>query len=199
MLLYKYLNDNMDFISILLIAIALAMDAFSVSLTKGFSLKNIKKSQILWFAIFFGGFQSIMPIIGWVAGTQLEVIVSTVAPWIAFILLVLIGSNMIRESLSNDEGEEDNDKFSFKELTLLAIATSIDAFAVGVTFAVLKTEIVIPIITIGLTAFLFTIAGILIGKKIGNYFGDKMEIVGGVILILLGLKILLEGLGILVL
>ncbi|MCQ2977635.1 MAG: manganese efflux pump MntP family protein [archaeon] len=188
----------MDIISTLLIAIALAMDAFSVSLTKGFSLKNIKKSQILWFAIFFGGFQALMPLIGWCAGTQLEVIVSTIAPWIAFILLVLIGANMIRESLS-EEDEEEDDKFSFKELTLLAIATSIDAFAVGVTYAMLKTDILIPIIIIGITAFIFTIVGIIIGKKIGNYFGDKMEIIGGVILILLGVKILLEGLGILVL
>ena len=169
----------MDFISTLLIAIALAMDAFSVSLTKGFTLKKITKSQVLWFAIFFGGFQF--------------------APWIAFILLLLIGSNMIRESFSNDEDEESSDKFSFKELTLLAIATSIDAFAVGITYAVLKTDILIPIIMIGVTAFIFTIIGLYLGKKIGNYFGDKFEILGGVILILLGVKILLEGLGILVL
>lgn len=189
----------MDLISTLLIAIALAMDAFSVSLSKGFSLKNIKKSQILWFAIFFGGFQAIMPLIGWLAGTQLEVIVSAIAPWIAFILLALIGVNMIRESLSEDEENNEEDKFSFKELTLLAIATSIDAFAVGVTYAVLKTPILIPIIIIGVVAFLFTIAGILIGKKVGDYFGSKMEIIGGIILILLGIKILLEGLGILVL
>lgn len=189
----------MDFISTLLIAIALAMDAFSVSLTKGFTLKNVKKSQILWFAIFFGGFQAMMPIIGWFTGNQLEWIVSAIAPWVAFILLVLIGANMIRESLSEDDECKKEDKFSFKELTLLAIATSIDAFAVGVTYAVLKTDIVIPVITIGIVAFLFTIIGIILGKKIGNYFGDKMEIVGGIILILLGIKILLECLGILVL
>ena len=172
----------MDFISTLLIAIALAMDAFSVSLTKGFTLKKITKSQVLWFAIFFGGFQALMPVLGWL-----------------FILLLLIGSNMIRESFSNDEDEESSDKFSFKELTLLAIATSIDAFAVGITYAVLKTDILIPIIMIGVTAFIFTIIGLYLGKKIGNYFGDKFEILGGVILILLGVKILLEGLGILVL
>ena len=190
----------MDFISTLLIAIALAMDAFSVSLTKGFTLKKITKSQVLWFAIFFGGFQSLMPILGWLGGIQFEWLITTFAPWIAFILLLLIGSNMIRESLSDDEeAEEDSDKFSFKELTLLAIATSIDAFAVGITYAVLKTDILIPIIMIGVTAFIFTIIGLYLGKKIGNYFGDKFEILGGVILILLGVKILLEGLGILVL
>ena len=188
----------MDFISTLLIAIALAMDAFSVSLTKGFTLKKITKSQILWFAIFFGGFQALMPVLGWLGGIQLEWLITTFAPWVAFILLLLIGSNMIRESFSNDE-EDSSDKFSFKELTLLAIATSIDAFAVGITYAVLKTDILIPIIMIGVTAFIFTIIGLYLGKKIGNYFGDKFEILGGVILILLGVKILLEGLGILVL
>ena len=188
----------MDFISTLLIAIALAMDAFSVSLTKGFTLKKITKSQVLWFAIFFGGFQALMPVLGWLGGIQLEWLITTFAPWIAFILLLLIGSNMIRESFSNEE-EDSSDKFSFKELTLLAIATSIDAFAVGITYAVLKTDILIPIIMIGVTAFIFTIIGLYLGKKIGNYFGGKFEILGGVILILLGVKILLEGLGILVL
>lgn len=188
----------MDFISTLLIAIALAMDAFSVSLTKGFTLKKISKSQVLWFAIFFGGFQALMPVLGWLGGIQLEWLITTFAPWIAFILLLLIGSNMIRESFSNEE-EDSSDKFSFKELTLLAIATSIDAFAVGITYAVLKTDILIPIIMIGVTAFIFTIIGLYLGKKIGNYFGGKFEILGGVILILLGVKILLEGLGILVL
>ena len=188
----------MDFISTLLIAIALAMDAFSVSLTKGFTLKNITKSQALWFGIFFGGVQALMPVLGWLGGIQLEWLITTFAPWVAFILLLLIGSNMIRESFSNDE-DDSSDKFSFKELTLLAIATSIDAFAVGITYAVLKTDILIPIIMIGVTAFIFTIIGLYLGKKIGNYFGDKFEILGGVILILLGLRILLEGLGILVL
>ena len=188
----------MDFFSTLLIAIALAMDAFSVSLTKGFTLKKITKTQVLWFAIFFGGFQALMPVLGWLGGIQLEWLITTFAPWVAFILLLLIGSNMIRESFSNDE-EDSSDKFSFKELTLLAIATSIDAFAVGITYAVLNTDILIPIIMIGVTAFIFTIIGLYLGKKIGNYFGDKFEILGGVILILLGVKILLEGLGILVL
>ena len=188
----------MDFFSTLLIAIALAMDAFSVSLTKGFTLKKITKTQVLWFAIFFGGFQALMPVLGWLGGIQLEWLITTFAPWVAFILLLLIGSNMIRESFSNDE-EDSSDKFSFKELTLLAIATSIDAFAVGITYAVLNTDILIPILMIGVTAFIFTIIGLYLGKKIGNYFGDKFEILGGVILILLGVKILLEGLGILVL
>ena len=180
----------MDTISIILLAIALAMDAFSVSLTKGFTQKDLKKSQILWYAIFFGVFQAIMPLLGYFCGTQLSSFVSTVAPWIAFILLLLIGLNMIRESLSKDT-DEVSDKFSFKEVTLLAIATSIAAFAVGITFAILHVSFWIPIIIIGVVAFLFTIMGVLIGKRLGNYFGDKFQIVGGIILILIGLKILL--------
>ena len=184
----------MDIVSTLLIAVALAMDAFSVSLTKGFAMPKISKMQILWFAIFFGGFQSLMPTIGYLAGMQLEWLISTFAPWVAFILLALIGTNMIRESFSDDD--EESDRFSFKELTLLAIATSIDAFAVGVTYAVLKEEVLIPIIIIGVVAFIFTLIGIYLGKKIGDYFGDKFEILGGVVLILLGIRILLNGLGI---
>ncbi len=184
----------MELTTTLLIAVALAMDAFSVSLTKGFVMKNITKKQILLYALFFGGFQSLMPILGWFAGVQLEWIVSSFAPWIAFILLALIGTNMIRESLSKDEDDSDNAKFSFTELTFLAIATSIDAFAVGVTYAFLGENIIIPIIIIGLVAFIFTIIGINIGKKIGDYLGDKFEIVGGIILILLGLRILLSSL-----
>lgn len=182
----------MEIVTTLLIAVALAMDAFSVSLTKGFVMKNITKKQILWYALFFGGFQSLMPILGWFLGVQLEWIVSTFAPWIAFILLVLIGTNMIRESLSEDEDDMEKDKFSFTEVTFLAIATSIDAFAVGVTYAFLGENITIPVIIIGVVAFIFTIIGIYIGKKIGNYLGDKFEIMGGVILILLGLRILLN-------
>ena len=184
----------MDIVSTLLIAVALAMDAFSVSLTKGFTMPKISKGQILWFAIFFGGFQSLMPTIGYLAGMQLEWLISTFAPWVAFILLALIGTNMIMESFSDDD--EESDKFSFKELTLLAIATSIDAFAVGVTYAVLKEEVLIPIIIIGVVAFIFTLIGIYLGKKIGDYFGDKFEILGGIVLILLGIRILLNGLGI---
>ena len=118
-------------ISIIIIAIALAMDAFSVSLTKGFTQKNLTKSQILYYGLFFGFFQFIMPVIGYICGTTISSFVSTVAPWIAFFLLLAIGLNMIRESLDSDD-EYIMDTFSFKELTLLAVATSIDAFAVGI-------------------------------------------------------------------
>jgi len=188
----------MDLLTIAIISIALAMDAFSISITKGFTIKNITTMETLWFGIFFGGFQAFMPILGWISGTQLEHFVSSIAPWIAFILLVGIGLKMIYESLT-EKDQKDSDRkgrFSFKELTLLAIATSIDAFAVGVTFAILKTPIIIPIILIGLTSFIFSEIGVIIGKKIGHFFGDKFEIVGGIVLVLLGLKILLDGLGV---
>lgn len=221
----------MDIITIIIISIALAMDAFSVSITKGFTLKNITKMQILWFGIFFGGFQALMPLLGYISGSQLEQFVTSITPWIAFLLLLFIGLKMIYDSLKEDEedikentnkntneninkninentnkniNENENkiytkiskDKFSFKELTLLAIATSIDAFAVGVTFAILKTPIIIPILFIGIVSFILSEIGIIIGQKIGHFFGNKFEIVGGIVLVLLGFKILLEGIGI---
>lgn len=176
-------------ISIIIIAIALAMDAFSVSMTKGFTQKNLTKSQILYYGLFFGFFQFIMPVIGYICGTTISSFVSTVAPWIAFFLLLAIGLNMIRESLDSDDYIMDT--FSFKELTLLAVATSIDAFAVGITFALLNMSLLLPCTIIGIVAFIFSISGIFIGKKLGNYFGDKFEILGGAVLILIGIKILL--------
>jgi len=192
----------MDLITTILIAVALAMDAFSISITKGFTIKNISKMETLWFGIFFGGFQALMPVLGWISGTQLEHFVSSIAPWIAFILLAAIGLKMIYESITSDEKDSDEEnsakkgKFSFKELTLLAIATSIDAFAVGVTFAILKTPILIPIILIGVITFVLSEIGVIIGTKVGHLFGDKFEIVGGVVLVILGVKILLDGLGV---
>ena len=181
---------SFNLISISLIAVALAMDAFSVSMTKGFTQKDLKNSQILYYGLFFGGFQALMPILGFFCGNVIASIVEALASIIGFILLVLIGLNMIRESISSDN-EEVSDQFSFKEVTLLAIATSIDAFAVGITIALLKDPILISSAIIGIVAFAFSIAGIFIGKKIGNYVGDKFQIFGGVILILIGIKILL--------
>ncbi len=179
-----------SFISTFLMAVALAMDAFSVSMTKGFSQKHLTNSQILYYGLFFGGFQAIMPILGYLCGNIIAAIVTSLAPIIGFILLLAIGLNMIRESLSGDD-EEITDNFSFKEVTLLAIATSIDAFAVGITIALINDPILISSAIIGIVAFIFSIIGIFIGKKIGNYIGDKFQIVGGVILILIGVKIVL--------
>ncbi len=181
---------SFNLISISLIAVALAMDAFSVSMTKGFTQKDLKNSEILYYGLFFGGFQALMPILGFFCGNVIASIVEALASIIGFILLLAIGLNMIRESLSSDN-DGISDEFSFKEVFLLAIATSIDAFAVGITIALLKDPILISAAIIGIVAFAFSIIGIFIGKKIGDYVGDKFQILGGVILILIGIKILL--------
>lgn len=179
-----------NLISTGLIAVALAMDAFSVSMTKGFTQKNITKTQILYYGIFFGGFQALMPILGYFFGNFISSFIASLASVVGFILLLAIGLNMIRESLKNDD-EELADNFSFKEVTLLAIATSIDAFAVGITIALIKDPLWISAAIIGIVAFAFSIVGIFIGKKIGDYVGNRFQILGGVILILIGFKILL--------
>ena len=179
-----------NIISTFLIAVALAMDAFSVSMTKGFTQKHLTNSQIIYYGLFFGGFQFFMPILGFFCGNVIASIVESLASIIGFILLLAIGLNMIRESISSDD-EEITDHFSFKEVTLLAIATSIDAFAVGITIALIKDPILISSVIIGIVAFLFSVVGVFIGRKLGNYVGDKFQILGGVILILIGIKILL--------
>lgn len=181
---------SFNIISTFLIAVALAMDAFSVSMTKGFTQKHLTKPQIIYYGLFFGGFQFIMPILGYFCGNVIASIVESLAPIVGFILLLLIGLNMIRESFSGDE-EDITDNFSFREVTLLAVATSIDAFAVGITIALLNDPLMISCAIIGIVAFIFSIIGIFIGKKLGDYVGDKFQILGGVILILIGIKILL--------
>lgn len=181
---------SFNIISTFLIAVALAMDAFSVSMTKGFTQKNLKDSQILYYGLFFGGFQALMPILGYFCGNAIASIVESLASIIGFILLLGIGLNMIRESLTGDE-DEVTDEFSFKEVTLLAIATSIDAFAVGIAIALLGDPILISSAIIGIVALIFSIIGIFIGRKLGDYVGDKFQILGGVILILIGIKILM--------
>ena len=181
---------SLNLISIFLIAVALAMDAFSVSLTKGFTQKHLNGRHVFYYGLFFGGFQFMMPIFGYFCGSAVSSIIESLASVIGFVLLLVIGLNMIRESLSGDD-EEITDEFSFREVTLLAIATSIDAFAVGITFALLNQPLLISSAIIGIVAFAFSIAGIFIGRKIGDYFGDKFQILGGVILILIGVKILL--------
>lgn len=179
----------MDIISIIFLSIGLAMDAFSISVTLGLSQKlDVKQALII--AIFFGGFQFFMPILGWISGIQLHYIVSTFAPWIAFFLLVAIGGKMIYEALPANE--QSSYGFSLKEILILSVATSIDAFTVGVTFAFLNVAILFPVIMIGLITFILSFIGVYIGKNIGHLFENKMEIVGGVILIILGFKILLE-------
>lgn len=182
----------MDIFSMFFLAVGLAMDAFSVSITRGMILKcNFKYAFTI--ALFFGAFQALMPVAGWLAGEQLAVVVEVWAPWIAFFLLLLIGGKMIYEGFQ----EKDDDVcriFSLKDILILSIATSIDAFAVGVTFAFLNTPILLPILIIGLVTFALSFLGVYLGKKVGHLFGNKIEILGGLILIGIGLKILLENL-----
>ncbi|MCR4847713.1 MAG: manganese efflux pump MntP family protein [Bacteroidales bacterium] len=203
----------MSFVEILLIGIGLSMDAFSVSICKGLTTKQFSWKMALTCGLWFGFFQALMPVIGYFLGEQFEEYITAVDHWIAFGLLFLIGANMIREALSKKEvesgkwrvenGENKTENFPLSafhsqlQMLPLAIATSIDALAVGISFACIQVKIWSSILIIGVTTFLFSVLGV----KIGNVFGSKFEksagIVGGIILILIGLKILLEHLGIL--
>ena len=184
----------MRFAELLLIALGLSMDAFAVSVCKGLSVKELKPRHALLVGSYFGGFQALMPLLGWLLGYRFESMITSIDHWVAFVLLALIGANMIRESFS--EEEEMNDDFGVKTMLLLAVATSIDALAVGITFAFLSVKILPAAGTIGLTTFLLSILGIYIGHVFGARWKSRAERVGGVILILIGLKILLEHLGI---
>ena len=185
----------MNLYEIILISIGLAMDAFAVSICKGLSMKKINRKSTIIIAIYFGLFQAIMPVFGYLLGSSFSVIVQKLDHWIAFILLAIIGGNMIKES-KDDETEKRNDKVDFKTMILLAIATSIDALAVGITFAFFKVNIVVSITIIGIITFILSFIGVIIGNKFGDKFQNKAEFIGGMILIIIGLKILLEHLGI---
>ena len=180
----------MGFIELFILAVGLSMDAFAVSICKGLSVQRLRPRHALICGAYFGGFQALMPLIGWLLGRQFEELIKSIDHWIAFGLLVLIGANMIRESFGKDE--EVNDSFSFKTMLPLAIATSIDALAVGVTFAFLEVQIVPAILLIGVTTFAISAAGVKIGNVFGAKYKSKAELAGGIILILLGIKILIE-------
>jgi putative Mn2+ efflux pump MntP len=184
----------MGFPELLLIAVGLSMDAFAVSICKGLSLKKLEPHHAALVGLYFGGFQFLMPVIGWALGYRFEHVIESVDHWIAFGLLSIIGISMIREAKQADEL---NDDLSFKTMLLLAVATSIDALAVGVTFAFLKVRILPAAGLIGITTFALSVLGVYIGHFFGLKYKAKAEIAGGVILILIGLKILLEHLGIL--
>lgn len=189
----------MGITELLLIGIGLSMDAFAVSICKGLKMKKVNKLHCFVIALFFGGFQALMPLIGWALGKQFETYITSVDHWIAFVLLALIGGNMVKESREKEEEEvcQCEEKLNIKELFLLAIATSIDALAVGITFAFLKVDIIPAISIIGVTTFIISAVGVFVGNIFGSKYKNKAELAGGVILILIGLKILLEHLGIL--
>ncbi len=189
----------MDFISLFLIAIGLSMDAFSVAICRGLEMRKVNMKNTIIIALFFGGFQGLMPIIGWFASVNFSEYITNYDHWIAFILLAIIGGNMIRESLGKEEQTEsaDDPPLNYKELFLMAIATSIDALAVGVSFAFLNVEIFSSAALITATTFCFSVGGVFVGNYFGIKYKSKAEFCGGVILCLLGIKILFEHLGIL--
>lgn len=185
----------MNFLEIVLISISLGMDAFAVAICKGMAMHsgNTKKGIII--ALYFGTFQALMPFIGYMLGLRFEKAITAIDHWLAFGLLAIIGTNMIKESFDKSE-ENINDDVSFKTMILLALATSIDALAIGITFAFLKVNIYVPITCIGIITFIMSFIGVKIGTKFGNKFNNKAETAGGIILIFMGVKILLEHLGI---
>ena len=181
------------------------MDAFAVSVCKGLSVKKMEPKHALICGAYFGGFQALMPTIGYLLGSQFESMITQIDHWIAFVLLVVIGGHMVVEVLRGEDEEDEvclcaaeavEEHLDIKELFLLAIATSIDALAVGVTFAFLQVEIVPAIIIIGSVTFVISAAGVFIGNIFGSKYKSRAELAGGIILILLGIKILLEHLGI---
>lgn len=191
----------MTLLEIFLIGIGLSMDAFAVAICKGLAMPDkVDRKGALLIALYFGVFQAVMPALGWLLGSQFARYVAQMAPWIAFVLLAWIGGSMIRESLSKEEkGEAEMGAVSHKELLVLAVATSIDALAVGVTFSMLELAVSIgaAVALIGCTTFVISLGGVYVGNVFGARYKGKAEFVGGAILILIGVKILLEHFGVL--
>lgn len=188
------------FIELVLIGVGLSMDAFAVSICKGLAMRKVNKKQAVVIGLFFGGFQALMPFLGWLLGSQFERYITSIDHWIAFILLGVIGGKMMMEAVKKEEAEEIKQMdppLDLKEMFLLAVATSIDALTVGITFAFLQYPIVEAISVIGVTTFAISIGGVYVGNFFGNKYKSKAEFVGGLILVLIGLRILLTHLGIL--
>lgn len=189
----------MGILELFILAVGLSMDAFAVSVCKGLAVRKAGIKEMGIAGIWFGGFQALMPFIGWLLGSSFEKYIVNFDHWVAFVLLSLIGANMIREALSGEEEDEKDggSGMGFKEMFIMAVATSIDALAVGITFALLPdVNIAAAVSFIGVTTFILSAIGIKIGNIFGTKYKSGAEIAGGVILILIGLKILLEHLGI---
>ena len=186
----------MGIIELILLSIGLGMDAFAVSVCKGISMKKMNWKKACIIGLYFGGFQAIMPVIGYFFGSSFESIITNIDHWIAFILLAIIGAKMIQEAFQKEE-EEYNEDISVKTMIVLSIATSIDALAVGITFAFLKVNLLLAITLIGTITFILSVIGTKIGNRFGDKYKSKAELAGGIILIIIGLKILLEHIGIL--
>ena len=187
----------MGLLELFLIAVGLSMDAFAVSICKGLSTQKLKLKHYVIIGAWFGGFQALMPTLGYLLGSTFESYITSFDHWAVFILLVIIGGNMIKEGLSGEEESSTGDSFGFKTMLILALATSIDALAVGITFALLPgVNIISAVLLIGVTTFILSATGLKVGNIFGLKYKSKAEITGGVILILIGVKILLEHLGI---
>lgn len=190
----------MGFPGLFMIAVGLSMDAFAVSVCKGLAMKRVNWGHALVIALFFGAFQALMPLLGFFLGTGFASLVEPFDHWIAFVLLALIGAKMIWDSFHEDEGEEEaaaGDRLDIRELFLLAIATSIDAFAVGCTFAFMAVNIAEAVAIIGVTTFALSLAGVALGNRFGTRYNRAATLGGGIVLILIGAKTLLEHLGLL--
>ena len=190
----------MDIISLVLTALALAADAMSVSISNGIAVKKLQLPKVLLMALLFGGFQALMPTLGWLLGTSVSKYISAFDHWIAFLLLAFIGFKMIVESFKNDEETVKKDPFSITNLLIMAVATSIDALAVGISFAslaILGSELWLGIALIGVITFTLSCLGAFLGKFLGNMFKKRAGLIAGIILCLIGLKILMEHLGVL--
>jgi len=186
----------MGFVELFLIGVGLSMDAFAVSICKGLGMTRLDLKQGALIALFFGGFQALMPALGWVLGEQFARYVTAFSHWIAFALLAFIGGKMLYDALRGEDDDDDSESLSIRELTMLAVATSIDAFAVGVSFAFLDVAIAPACALIGVTTFCISFGGVAIGHQFGSRWERPSTIAGGLVLIAIGLKILLEGLGI---
>ena len=185
----------MDFTELVLIGISLAMDAFAVSICKGLSMKKMNWKKAVIIGLYFGIFQALMPTLGYFLGSGFDNLVTSIDHWIVFTLLLFIGLNMIKDSFSK-ETENNNDNIDFKTMLILALATSIDALAVGITFAFLEVNIVLAFSVIGIITFALSIIGVMIGNKFGDKYESKAQFLGGLILIFIGVKVLFEHLGI---
>ncbi|MBN2517480.1 MAG: manganese efflux pump [Candidatus Altiarchaeota archaeon] len=182
----------MDLSTILLMAIGLAMDTLAVSIASGAILKHPKMKHAAHIALFFGGFQLLMAVLGWLAGFALASLISQFTPWLAFGLLSLIGVRMISEALKSCPAEKRFDPLNIYVLLVLSVATSIDSLMVGFSLAFLGFEVLVPAVTIGAVTFAISFAGVFVGKKFGHICGNKAELIGGIILLSIGLRILLE-------
>jgi putative Mn2+ efflux pump MntP len=185
----------MGFVELFLLAVGLSMDAFAVSVCKGLSMQRLNLKSMVTVGAWFGGFQALMPLIGYLLGSAFSGYITSFDHWIAFVLLSLIGANMIREAFSKEE-EQSNGDLTFRSMLIMAVATSIDALAVGITFAFLEVNIIAAVLFIGVITFLLSSAGVRVGNIFGAKYKSGAELAGGIILILLGTKILLEHLGV---